>query len=64
VLSLADQALVELAGEQGDLVVTEVMAKRTAGEANLPAAAGDQQGRIQLGPAFWDMEERWSHGRT
>ena len=64
VLSLADQALVELAREQGDLVVTEVMAKRTAGEANLLAAAGDQQGRIKLGPAFGDMEERWGHGRT
>jgi hypothetical protein len=41
VLTLADQALVELAGEQGDLVVTEVMAKRTASEADLLAAAGD-----------------------
>jgi len=57
VLALADQAPVELAGEQGDLVVTEVMAKRTAGEADLLAAAGDQQGRIQLGPAFWGLEE-------
>jgi len=56
VLALADQALVELAGEQGDLVVIEVMAKRTTGEADLLAAAGDQQGRIQLGPAFWDLE--------
>jgi len=46
-----------------DLVATEVMAKRTAGEANLLAAAGDQQGRIKLGPAFWGMEERWGHGR-
>jgi len=64
VLSLADQALVELAREQRDLVVTEVMAKRTAGEANLPAAAGDQQGRIKLGPAFGGMEERLGHGRT
>jgi len=64
VLSLSDQALVELAREQGDLVVTEVMAKRTAGEANLLAAAGDQQGRIKLGPAFGGMEERLGHGRT
>jgi len=30
----------------------------------LLAAAGDQQGRIQLGPAFWDLEERWGHGRA
>jgi len=64
VLSLADQALVELAGEQGDLVVTEVMTKRTAGEADLLAAAGDQQGRIKLGPTFWGMEERRGHGQT
>jgi hypothetical protein len=63
VLSLADQALVELAGEQGDLVVTEVMTKRTAGEADLLAAAGDQQGRIKLGPTFGGLEERWGHGR-
>ena len=41
VLALADQALVELAGEQGNLVVIEVMAKRAAGEADLLAAAGD-----------------------
>jgi len=47
-----------------DLVATEVMAKRTAGEANLLAAAGDQQGRIQLGPAFGGMEERWGHCRA
>jgi hypothetical protein len=64
VLSLADQALVELAGEQGDFGLTKVMAKRATGEANLLAAAGDQQGRIKLGPAFGDMEERWGHGRT
>jgi len=63
VLALADQALVELAGEQGNLVVTEVMAKRAAGEADLLAAAGDQQGRIKQGPAFWGLEERWGHGQ-
>jgi len=57
VLALADQAPVELAGEQGNAVATEVMAKRTAGEADLLAVAGDQQGRIQLGPAFWGLEE-------
>ena len=63
-LSLADQALVELAGEQRDLFVTEVMAKRATGEADLLAAAGDQQGRIKLGPAFGGMEERLGHGRA
>ena len=46
VLALADQPLVELAGEQGDLGLTEVMAEGAAGEADLLAAAGDQQGRV------------------
>ena len=63
VLALADQPLVELAGEQGDFSLTEVMAEGAAGEADLLAAAGDQQGRIQLGPAFWGLEEGRDHGR-
>ena len=62
-LALADQALVELAGEQGDLGLTEVMAEGAAGEADLLAAAGGKQGRIQLGPAFWGLEEGRDHGR-
>lgn len=41
VLALADQALVELAGEQGDFGLTKVMAEKAAGEANLIAAARD-----------------------
>ena len=41
VLALADQALVELAGKQGDLGLTEVMAEGAASEADLLAAAGD-----------------------
>ena len=63
VLPLVDQALVELAGEQGDLGLTEVMAEGAAGEADLLAAADDQQGRIQLGPAFWGLQEGRGHGR-
>ena len=63
VLALADQPLVELAGEQGDFSLTEVMAEGAAGEADLLAAAGDQQGRIQLGPAFWGLQEGRGHGR-
>ena len=47
---MADQPLVVLAGEQGDLGFAEVMAEGAAGGADLLAAAGDQQGRIQLGP--------------
>ena len=61
---MADQPLVELAGQQGDLGLTEVMAEGAAGEADLFAAAGDQQGRIQLGPAFWGLEEGRGHGWT
>ena len=64
VLSLADQALVELAGKQWDLGLTKMMAKGTTGEADLLATAGDQQGRIEVGPAFWGLEERWGHGRA
>ena len=60
---MADQPLVELAGEQGDFGLTELMAEGAAGEAGLLAAAGDQQGRIQLGPAFWGLEEGRGHGR-
>ena len=63
VLPLADQPLVELAGKQGDLALTEVMAEGAAGEADLFAAAGGKQGRIQLGPAFWGLEEGRDHGR-
>ena len=62
-LALADQALVELAGKQRYLVVTEVKAKRSTGQADLLAAAGDQKGRIKMGPAFWGLEERWDHGQ-
>ena len=51
-LALADQPLVVLAGEQRDLGFTDVMAEGAAGQADLLAAAGDQEGRIQLGPAF------------
>ena len=40
-LALADQALVELAGEQGDFGLTKVMAEKAAGEADLIAAARD-----------------------
>ena len=42
VLPLADKLLVELSGEQEDFGLTDVMAKRAAGEADLLAAAGDQ----------------------
>ena len=53
----------ELAGQQMNLCITEVMAKRAACEADLLAAAGDQEGRIQLGQAFWGLEEGRDHGQ-
>ena len=61
-LALADLPLVELADEQGDFGLAKVMAEGATGEADLLAAAGDQQGRIQLGPAFWGLEEGRDHG--
>jgi hypothetical protein len=42
VFPMGNQALVELAGEQGDAVRSGVMAEEVAGEAHLPAAAGHQ----------------------
>jgi len=50
VLPVGDQALVELTREQGDAVGSWVMAEKVAGEADLPAAAGHQNGLIQPGP--------------
>ena len=47
----------ELAGQQMNLCITEVMAKRAACEADLFAAAGNEKGRIQLGQAFLGLEE-------
>ena len=63
-LALADQALVKLAGEQRDFGLAKVMAEGAAGEADLLAAAGDQQGRVQLGLAFWCLQEGRDHGWT
>jgi hypothetical protein len=50
VLPVGDQALVELTREQGDAVGSGVMAEKVAGEADLPAAAGQQLFRPQVGP--------------
>jgi hypothetical protein len=40
VITVADQALVQLAGEQGDAVDASVVAKPMAGHADLAATAG------------------------
>jgi len=52
VLTLADQALMQLAAEQGDAARAGVMAKPVAGHADLAAAAGPEQIRWQIGPAL------------
>ena len=53
VLALADQPLVELADEQGDLGFTEVMAEGAAGEANLLARAWGKQEESCWGQLSW-----------
>ena len=50
VLAMGDQALMQVAGEQGDAVGAWVVAEEMAGHADLAAAAGAQHGLIQLGP--------------
>jgi hypothetical protein len=50
VFPMGNQALVELAGEQGDAVRSGVMAEEVAGEAHLPAATGHQNAQIQPRP--------------
>jgi hypothetical protein len=52
VLTLADQALMQLAAEQGDAARAGVMAEPVAGHADLAAAAGPEQIRWQVGPAL------------
>jgi len=52
VLTLADQALMQLAAEQGDAACAGVMAKPVAGHADLAAAAGPEQFGWQVGPAL------------
>ncbi len=47
---MGQQALVQLAGEQGDAVHPGVVPEPVAGEANLAAAAGPEHNLIEVGP--------------
>ena len=49
---MGDQALVQVAGEQGDAVRAGVVAEQVAGHADLAAATGAEHVLIELGPVF------------
>jgi len=48
---MGDQALMQLAGEQGDAIDTCVMAEPMAGHAHLAATTGFQVILIEVGPS-------------
>ena len=48
---MGDQALVQLAGEQGNAVHSSVVAEPMAGHADLAATAGFQDLLIEVGPS-------------
>ena len=50
VLAMGDQALVQMAGEQGDAVRARVMPEEVAGHAELAASAGAEHVLIEPGP--------------
>ena len=50
-IAVADQALVQLAGEQGDAIDASVVAEPVAGHAHLAATAGFQDLLIEVGPS-------------
>jgi hypothetical protein len=52
VLTLGNQALVQLAGEQGDALGPGVVPEPVAGHADLAAAAGAQHVLIEIGPGL------------
>ena len=52
VLAVGDQALVQVAGEQGDAAGSRVMAEKMAGHADLAAAAGAEHLLIEPGPVL------------
>jgi len=62
VLTLADQALMQLAAEQGDAARAGVMAKPVAGHADLAAAAGPEQFGWQVRPALALSAHRHQRG--
>jgi len=52
VLTVGDQALVQVAGEQRDAVGSRVVAEKMAGHADLAAAAGAEHLLIEPGPVL------------
>jgi len=48
---MANQTLVQLAGEQGDAVHPSVVAEPIAGDAHLAATAGFQEHFVAVGPS-------------
>ena len=51
VITVADQPLMQLAGEQGNAIDTSVVAEPMAGDAHLAATAGEQDLLIEVGPS-------------
>lgn len=62
VLPLADQALMQLAAEQGDAARAGVMAEPVAGHADLAAATRPEKFGWQVGPALAVSAHRHQHG--
>ena len=56
---MGNQALVQVAGEQGDAVEAWVVAAEMASHADLAAAAFSQHLLIQLGPVFDLLVAGW-----
>ncbi len=61
VLAMGDQAPVQLAGEQRNAARCSVVPEPVAGEADLAAAAGLQQGLIKVGTGLGGEGERDGH---
>ena len=59
VLSMSDQALVEVAGEHGDAISTGMVPKEMAGETDRTAAAGLQLLLIKLRPVLQRLVAGW-----
>ena len=51
VIAMADQTLMQLAGEQGDALHTSVVAEPIAGDAHLATTAGFQDLFVEVGPS-------------
>jgi hypothetical protein len=72
VITVANQPLVQLAGEQGDAIDARVVAEPVAGDAHLAATAGFQNLLVEVGPSvdrdlagdgIVTQATRWNAGR-